>query len=404
MVADCGSLVLDSGSLDIMKKNILVLYGGVSTEHEVSIVSALQVMHALKEAGNKVMPGYISKKGNWYLGNDRFFEPGFYRNLKQVERAGKKMILPASAEVGMLTRNWLGFGGSMDQPEVIFPVFHGRNGEDGSVQGLLEMVDLPYVGCNVGASGVGMDKFVSKRIAQTVGLTVAKDVLIAKCEWTAKTKGARERLSKLKLPVFVKPATLGSSIGIVKVDKKEDLENALEVAFCYDQRVLVEEMVDSPTEVNISILGNGPYELSVTEQPVSNGEILSFEDKYLGDSGKSKSKGMASLSRIMPARVDKILIGEIEEGARRFFGAIGGKGIARIDFMVDGKGKLYFNEINTMPGSLAFYLWEKSGLSFHKLVTKLVDLAVDDWREKKKLITTFESNILSGFARNSLKG
>ncbi|MBI2310327.1 ATP-grasp domain-containing protein [Candidatus Collierbacteria bacterium] len=216
-------------------------------------------------------------------------------------------------------------------------------------------------------------------------------------------------LTGIKLPVFVKPIGLGSSIGLSKVDKKADLADALEVAFCYDNRVMIEEAIDDPYEVNIAIIGNDPYELSVTEQPVASGEVLSFDDKYVGEAGKSR--GMASAKRYIPAKVDQKIIKEVEENALKFFRCIGGKGIARVDFLVDKKGTVYFNEINTMPGSLAFYLWEKTclpagkaNLPFPKLVSRLVDLAVSDWEAKQGLIRSFETNILSSFATGGIKG
>jgi len=166
----------------------------------------------------------------------------------------------------------------------------------------------------------------------------------------------------------------------------------------------VEKAVKNMVEVNISIKGNDPYQVSITEQPLTSGEVLSFEDKYIKPGAKKsgKTQGMAAADRLMPARVDKRIIKSVEEMAIRFFRAIGGKGIARVDFMYDGK-RLYFNEINTMPGSLAFYLWEKTGVKFDKLVDELVELAVSDWQKKQKKVTTFESNILSGFAKGGVK-
>ena len=367
-------------------------------------MTALQAMAALEEADFTVLPGYVSKEGGWYMGDRRFLRPEFYRDLNQVIKAGKRFLLPADRGIELLTKSMLGFGGQMEQPEVVFPLFHGRFGEDGTVQGLLEMANRPYVGCGTLAGSVGADKFVAKRIAETVGLRVTEDVLIAKCEWQEQTEGVKARLKKVSLPAFVKPAGLGSSIGVARVETKDELINALEVAFCYDQRVVVERAIEEAGEVNISILGNGPYELSTTEMPVKSGGVLSFEDKYLrGGDKKTATKGMASASRVMPAPIDDKLIKEIETGARRVFGAIGGRGIARIDFLIDKKGQLYFNEINTLPGSLAFYLWEKSGLPFPKLVTKLVDLAVEDWQEKNKLVTIFKSNILANYSTSGAK-
>ena len=385
-------------------KNILVVYGGVSPEHEVAIITALQVMHALKEADFEVMPLYISKEGEWYLGDDRFLKPESYKDLTVLGRTGKRVILSSDRSFGLLAKNFLGFGGLEKQPEVVFPVVHGRGGEDGTLQGLFEMTGLPYVGCGVTASAIKIDKYIAKQIAASLGIRVLKDVLVVKGE-----SSFDEATTNLRFPVMVKPVGLGSSIGLSRVAKKSQLANALEVAFCYDTRVIVEEALDEPREINISILGNSPYRLSVTEQPIASGSVLSFEDKYIG--GNSKVKGMAGAKRLIPAPIGAKAIKEVEDNAQKFFRAIGGKGMARIDFMMNKNGEIFFNEINTMPGSLAFYLWEKTCLpagrvvlTFPKLVAKLVELAVADFNAKQGLITTFESNILSSFASNSLKG
>ncbi len=383
------------GLNDCMKvKNVMVVYGGVAPEHEVAVVTALQVMNALKGASFRVMPVYISKAGNWFLGKEEYLKPETYRDLLKVERLGKRVVLSPDGDYGLLTKGFLGFGPSEEQPDVVFPVIHGKNGEDGTLQGLFELAGLPYVGCGVTASAVKIDKHLAKKVAESLSIPVLKDRLVV--------KGEKVDITGWKFPVFVKPVGLGSSIGLTRVEKKADLASALEVAFCYDNRVMIEEGLDNFQEVNVSIIGNNPYELSKTEQPVASGEILSFDDKYTGESGKSR--GMASAKRYIPAKVDPKVIKKVEEYAEKFFRNIGGKGIARIDFMVDAKDRVYFNEINTMPGSLAFYLWEKSGLPFTKLVTKLVDLAIEEFESKKDLVTTFESNILSNFARGGLKG
>ncbi len=375
-------------------KNVLVVYGGVAPEHEVAIITALQVMNALKSAGHTVMPVYISKQGNWFLGGEEYLRPETYKDLVKVERLGKRVVLSPDRDYGLLTKGFLGFGPAQMQSDVIFPVVHGKNGEDGTLQGLFELANVPYVGCNVTASGVKIDKYIAKKVAESLGIKVLRDWLVV--------KGEKSKLLGVKYPVIVKPVGLGSSIGLTLVEKESGLTDALEVAFCYDDRVMIEEAIADPKEVNVSILGNNPYELSVTEQPVASGELLSFDDKYTSESGKSR--GMASAQRYIPAKVDAKIIKQVEENALKFFRAIGGKGIARADFMVDKKGVVYFNEINTMPGSLAFYMWEKTGLRFSKLVNKLVELAIADWERKQELITTFESNILAGFANGGLKG
>jgi len=376
------------------------MYGGVCPEHEVSVVTALQVMEALKEGGFEVLPLYISKKGEWCLGDENFLKPELYKDLGEVKRKSKRIIISPDKEWNLLNKGWWGFGGMEKTVDAVFPVFHGRLGEDGAIQGLLEHANLPYVGCEVLAGAVGIDKYVAKRVAESEGIKVSKDILVVKSKWRKNKKEFLKQVKKLKMPVFVKPVSLGSSIGMVKVNKLGELEDALEVAFCYDSRLLVEEEVKKMKEVNISILGNDPYRLSVTEEPVSGEEMLSFSDKY---EGSKKTKGMAGAKRLIPARISKKMQNKVENQAEKFFRSIGGKGIARVDFMVT-KDEVYFNEINTMPGSLAFYLWEKSGISFERLVRQLVELAINNWFEKQKLTTTFESNILKNFGEKGLKG
>lgn len=382
-------------------KNVLVLYGGVSTEHEVSIISGLQVMNALKEMGYEVIPGYISKGGQWIMGDESFLKPETYKNLETVVSKGKKTVLTPDRSVQMVSKNFFGYKKEETKIDVIFPVFHGKNGEDGAVAGLLNLLNVPYVGCQLTAGAVGIDKYLCKKIAKELGMEVVEDKMVSSFEWQENKKNILKELKDLGLPVFVKPNALGSSIGISKAITEVELENAIEVAFCYDQRVLVEKAVEKPIEINISVMGNGPYEVSITEQPVAAGEVLSFNDKYLGSN--KKSQGMASAQRLIPAQVEAKVIKLVEENAIKFFATIGGKGLARIDFMMDGEGKLFFNEINTMPGSIAYYLWDKKGVKITDLVDKLVKLAIDDWQNKQKLVTTFNSNILAGYT-SGVKG
>lgn len=385
-----------------MKKNlnIMVVFGGVSPEHEVAIITAVQAMNALKKEGFDVLPIYISKDGNWYKGDNRFLDFNFYKNLDKVVTSGKSFVLPANRNTHPLIKNWLGFSPVEEEVDVVFPIFHGQNGEDGTIQGLLELSNLPYVGGGVLTGSAGMDKFVTKRIAEGIGVNVVKDFLLTR--GTFDKKDAMASAKKLGFPLYVKPANLGSSIGITRVSKTDKFIDAVEVAFCYDDRVLVEEAINLEREINISVMGNNPYEVSVTEQPIAKGETLSFEDKYLANS--KKEKGMASLKRIIPAPISKTDEGLVQDYARKIFGAINGKGLARVDFMMDKKGKIYFNEINTIPGSLAFYLWDKSGYTFDKLVTKLVGLALESWQSKQSKTTVFESNILAGLGKLGTKG
>jgi len=242
---------------------------------------------------------------------------------------------------------------------------------------------------------------VTKRVAEGLGMNVAPDKLVVREGWNENK--LKVILKEVKFPVFVKPATLGSTIGITRVEKPSELGDAIEVGFHYDDRVLVEDGIDLEKEVNISVLGNGPYEVSVTEQPITKDKLLSFKDKYIASSS-SKTQGMASAKRMIPAPITKEQQATIEKWSRNIFRAINGKGLARVDFIINKKGKVYFNEINTIPGSLSFYLWERSGYPFGKLVTKLVELAEESWEEKQKKVTVFESNILAGLGRLGVKG
>ncbi|KKT35382.1 MAG: hypothetical protein UX12_C0011G0010 [Candidatus Collierbacteria bacterium GW2011_GWC1_45_47] len=379
----------------------MVLYGGVSPEHEVAIISAVQAMNALKGEGFEVIPVYISKEGEWFMGGENYLKPDFYKDLEKVKSSGKQVILSANRGWGLMQKGLLGFAPVGVQIDVVFPVFHGSNGEDGTIQGLLELANLPYVFSGVLGGSAGMDKYVTKRVAEGLGMNVAPDKLVVREGWNeSKLKTV---LKEVKFPVFVKPATLGSTIGITRVEKPSELGDAIEVGFHYDDRVLVEDGIDLEKEVNISVLGNGPYEVSVTEQPVTKDKLLSFKDKYIASSS-SKTQGMASAKRMIPAPITKEQQATIEKWSRNIFRAINGKGLARVDFIIDEKGKVYFNEINTIPGSLSFYLWERSGYPFGKLVTKLIQLAEESWEEKQKKVTVFESNILAGLGRLGVKG
>lgn len=382
------------------KLNIAVLYGGVSPEHEVAVITALQVMRALKKSGHQIIPVYITKRGDWIKGDERYLDFSFYLNLEKVAGSGKKIIFPAGKGALPLTKNWFGFSEEKTTIDVVFPVFHGQNGEDGTIQGLLELANLPYVGSGVLTGSAGMDKFVAKRVAEAIGIPVVKDLLINRS--TYNHKEILKQVKTIGFPLYVKPANLGSSIGISRVTKATDLSDAIELAFCYDDRVLLEEAVNLDKEINISVMGDGRYEVSATEQPLASSDTLSFEDKYIANS--QKEKGMASLKRIIPAPISSKDQALIQNYAQKIFGAINGKGLARVDFMMDKKGRIYFNEINTIPGSLAFYLWEKSGYPFEKLVGHLVDLALQSWQLKQQKITTFESNILAGLGKLGSKG
>ena len=384
-------------------QNVAVLFGGRSVEHEVSIISASQAMDALEVAGYKVLPVYIAKDGAWYAGRPLrelsfFRDPtlrlddasGVYRVALSPDRTARLMVLHPYAKRGFFKRDpelWA---------DVFFPVLHGSFGEDGTLQGLFEMADVPYVGCGVLAASLGMDKIQSKGVCRAAGVPVLD------CVWSSREQWKRDPLEFLKrveasfpYPVIVKPCSLGSSIGVKRCLDSAGLREAVDTALVLDERVLVEPALTHFREVNCSVTGP-PYEASTCEMPHYKGELLSFESKYSsgGKSGKlaggkmsaaggSKGAGaklgisgagMASLNRTIPAPITDEQTAEAKRLAVAAFQAIGGEGIARVDFLLDDRdGRLYFNEINTMPGSLAYYLWEASGVGFDQLVTRLVE-------------------------------
>lgn len=375
-------------------KTVAVIFGGVSTEHEVSIISGVQVLNALDKSKYKVLPIYITKGGQWVKGDQSFFDVKTFTNFDKGVKNKKFAFISPDTKINYLVEapSTYTFLKPLvkEEIDIIFPVFHGRLGEDGSIQGLFEMAGLPYVGCSVTASAIGMDKMISKRIAQAINVPVLAG------NWINENN-RKDAMDSLKYPVYVKPVHLGSSIGVKRANNKKELDEALDVAFFYDNKVLVEQGLTDAKEVNVSLIGNDPYEVSPMEMPVSTSDLLSFKDKYLSDG--SKSRGMASLKRIIPAPIKKETEKKIEEYAKKFFSEIGGEGIVRMDFILSkDEKKIYLNEINTMPGSLSFYLWKEKAVTFPKLLDKLIDYAFESHNKKEKLNTTFESNILEGFS------
>ncbi len=375
------------------KINIAVLFGGRSAEHEISIITGIQILNALDKSKYTVYPVYISKDGEWFLGDQSFYSAKTFTNLENLKKHKRVYLSSVPGENCLVVKKGgVSFGADRIPVDVLFPSFHGTYGEDGSMQGLFELAGIPYVGCGVQASAVSMDKMLSKRVCESIGVPVLP------ANWGAKND-PKVLMKNLKYPVYVKPVHLGSSIGITRANNDKELKNALDVAFFYDAKVMVEEGMQNHMEVNISIMGNNPYQFSVCETPVSSSETLSFEDKYMSSGGASK--GMASLKRIIPAPIKKGTEDKIKEFAQRFFSEIDGEGLCRIDFLVSKDEKrIFLNEINPLPGSIAFYLWEKVNMPINKLVDRLVELAFERHAKKSKLTTTFQSNVLEGFEKS----
>ncbi|MBE6870465.1 MAG: D-alanine--D-alanine ligase [Ruminococcaceae bacterium] len=390
-----------------MKTRVAVFFGGKSTEHEISIISAVQAMASFDREKYEVVPIYITKENEMYTGFG-FDSIESYRDIPLLLRRGMRVTLEKKGGKVAVVRSPRKLFGSVlfDNIDVAFPIVHGTNVEDGTIAGWIEMLGLPYVGCDVLASAVGMDKYVMKAILKDNSIPVLDCRCFSRFEFDKNPDGVISRIvSAFAYPVIVKPINLGSSIGIKKASDEQELLDALELAFTFSTRALVEPAVVELREINCAVLGDSESaEASECEEPVSADEILSFEEKYMGGAKKTGSKGMASLSRKLPADIDSTQREKIRELAVKAFKVLGCNGVARIDFLLDGSnGHIYINEINTIPGSLSFYLWEPLGIKYPQLIDKLISLALKRQREKASLMFSFESNVISA-AKLGTKG
>jgi D-alanine-D-alanine ligase len=292
--------------------------------------------------------------------------------------------------------------------DVAFPIVHGTNCEDGTIQGFFEFLDLPYVGCDIISSAVGMDKAVFKDVLKNAELPTLDCICIRAKEYLTDKQTLQDKIEeKIGFPLIVKPVNLGSSVGITKVNSEEELDSAIMLALSFADRVLVEKAITDLREINCSVVGDAVNcEASVCEEPIANDEILSYEDKYMGNSKNSGgSKGMASLGRKIPAELSEDKTQEIRDLACKVFKALGCNGVVRIDFMIDTKtDTVYANEINTIPGSLAFYLWEATGVKYTDLIDRLIDLAFKRNRLRDNITYTIDTNILAGVSFGGAKG
>ena len=285
-------------------------------------------------------------------------------------------------------------------------VMHGLNGEDGTLQGLMELINVPYTSTGVAGSALGMDKIMMKQFFQGAGLPVLPGLSFTRSSFSVDRETVLNKVEQeLGFPVFVKPANLGSSIGVSRADDKESLSDSLELAFEYDRRVLVEKGLDKPIELNCSVMGyDDTVEASPIEMPLNNDEFLDFKDKYLASGG---SKGMASLHRVLPAPIEDDLKNEIQEMSRNIFRMLDCKGVVRIDYMFDKHSeKLYITEINTIPGSLAFYLWENAGIPYSTLIDRMIVFAEKAHADKNQSNYAYSSDILKNvsFGAKGAKG
>ncbi|MBO4877544.1 MAG: D-alanine--D-alanine ligase [Ruminococcus sp.] len=384
-----------------MKINLAVLFGGRSVEHEVSVISAVQAMASMNKEKYNIIPVYMTKKSEFYT-SEKMFDINSFKDIPALLSESTECVFVRSSEgkVQLQRLKTKMFGSNViTDVDIAFPIVHGTNVEDGALQGYLQTLDLPYVGCDVLASAIGMDKFVMKILLKDAGFPV-----LDCCRFAAYQAGEMDLMvaeveKKFGYPVIVKPINLGSSVGISKAKDRDGLVKSIEEAFEFADRILVEPCVVELKEINCAVLGDSESaEASVCEEPVqaSEDDILSYEQKYVGGGKSGGSKGMATLKRKIPAEITPEQDEFVRKTAVDAFRYLGLNGVTRIDFMMDmATEKIYINEINTIPGSLAFYLWEPKGVKYPQLLEKMIDLAMKRHRQSQKISYAFDTNILS---------
>lgn len=391
-----------------MKIKVGVIFGGESVEHEVSVISAMQAMNKLDQEKYEIIPIYITKDREWYTG-EMLKDIEVYQDLSLIKKYGKNVVLYYRDGSFVLQKK--SFPRTIvGEVDIVLPVVHGTNVEDGGLQGYLQTIGVPFVGSDVYASVVGQDKVFMKDIWKNAKLPMTDYVWFYDIDYKQDSDEVIKKVEKLSYPVIVKPATTGSSVGIAVCGNREELVSAINDAIQYDKKILVEEVVQNLKEVNIAVMGNYEHQkVSEIEEVLSANKFLTYADKYIGD-GKGKlkgvkapvkgaSKGMASANRKLPAELSEKVRKEVEDVACEAFRALGSSGNSRIDFLVDEKtNKVYINEINSIPGSLAFYLWEAKEIDFSTVLDEMINIGVKDYKKRVSKTHSFETNILQGFA------
>lgn len=392
------------------KTQLGVIFGSRSCEREVCIISAVQLMNHVDPEKYDVIPVYISEQGVWYTGEAlRRIET--YQHFSADTRGVEQVWLDMTAGSGALLTTRPGKG-LFGKPETVVAarlqacvvVMHGLNGEDGTLQGMLELANLPYTSTGVAGSAIGMDKIMMKQFFRGADLPILPDCWFTRSMWEKDRAAVLSAVEeKLGYPVFVKPANLGSSIGVSRADDREELTDSLDLAFDYDRRVLVEKGLDKPIELNCSVLG---YDDDVTaspiEMPISADKFLDFKEKYLAGGG---SKGMASLHRILPAPIPEDMRDRLQQLSCDIFRMLDCKGVVRIDYMWDrATDQVFITEINTIPGSLAFYLWENAGVKYAELIDRMVACAIRAHEDKNLRNYAYTSDILKNVSLGGAKG
>ncbi len=380
----------------ITKKNVAVVFGGKSVEHDISIITGLQILHNLDIRKYRIVPIYISKENIFYTGNELFIvdtynKVDFEKKLKEVSFCYKNSGL---YEIKGKKQKFL------FKVDFAFLALHGGIGERGSIQGLFDVCNIPYSSCGVLGSSICMDKYITKLICSSLNINVVKYVLLNESQ-IKNSKDIQNKIKDLKYPLIVKPNSLGSSIGVNFCKDEKELKNAVSFAFMFDSKVLIEEVVSNLRELNMAVVGNKSIccDVSLLEEVTPKKEFLTFESKYLNQNAK---KGMESLSRIVPANVSKEIYETIKDYSIKIYNTLDLSGCVRIDYLLDNStGQVYLNEVNTIPGSLANYLFKNKNFSFLNLLEKIMDDITRSKDDEDKKITRFTSSVLSNYKNSS---
>ena len=387
------------------KTVVAVAFGGRSVEHDVSVVTGHQVMRAFDPEHYEIVPIYIDREGRWFTGEPLLDLKSFDKDVTKLDGVQETILSPSVNHHGLIVNPLA--GGMFAKPQirridVFFPALHGSHGEDGTIQGLCELSDIAYVGCGVLASALANDKVMAKVLLRQHGIPVLDALSFTRSEWLqAPDNVLRHVETVLAYPMFVKPATLGSSIGVARADDANALRVAIDIAINFDRRILVEAALVDGVEINCAVMGSDDtIQTSVLEQPISYQQFLTYEEKYLRG-----GEGMKSAERLIPAPIPDELADEVREIAVRTFQALDGRGTARMDFLVKpDAGEVFLNEVNTMPGSLAFYLWQENDMSPREVVHRLVEIARNAHAEKRRSTYDYKTSLIGLTAARGVKG
>ena len=392
-----------------MKIKVGVIFGGETVEHEVSIISAVQAMNNMDKEKYDIVPIYISKDRIWYTGK-MLMDMDVFKNFDTLKRYAKKVALVKKEDGFFLVSTNGLFNKVISELDIVLPIVHGKGAEDGSLAGYLDMVGIPYVGSKMLGASLGQDKVVMKQVMASCGLPIVDYTWFYDVEYLEDSSKIKKEIKNLVYPVIVKPANLGSSVGITVAKSEKEIDDAINEAIKYDNKIVVEKMIPNLVEVNQAVLGNyEDAEVSAIAEMLTTNDFLTYEDKYIGNGkktgGKKVSNGgkMSNSAMNIPAKLDKTTEKKINELSLKTFRALNLRGVARIDYLIDKKAKkVYINEPNTIPGSLSFYMFKVLGKSYKELLDDLITLTIKEYKNEHKKTTSFETNILSTY--NGSKG